>query len=104
MKNYPYPKNEDEFFSRQYSVDDLKKNYPFDELVAYYIYGMNLVKKINHIIENNLYFELGVDQGQVEFDFNYFVVRTIVVKRAIEVKGQCEVLNTSNQMFIVQSN
>ena len=47
--NYPYPKNEFEFYSREYSIEQLIENYDVSNLMEYYLFGMNCIKKMNTI-------------------------------------------------------
>jgi len=100
--NYEYPKNEFEFYARQYSVDQLVKNYSFSTLMAYYLFGMNTINQMDFIINNNLFDEVGATPMQVATDKTHFMVRTYVTRVAMERLGICQVVtNDDNGQVII---
>lgn len=102
--NYNYPKNEFEFYARQYSVDQLVKNYSFDTLMAYYLFGMNTLKQMDYIIDNNLFDEVGATPMQVGEDKTHFMVRTYVTRVAIEKLGVCQIEQNDDDCRIMVIN
>jgi hypothetical protein len=98
--NYPYPKNENEFFSRQYSVDQLVTNYTFQQLMFFYHYGMNILNSLDYIIKNNLFDEVGELPQNVEGDRLYFVLRTAIIKNAMQKMDTCQIYTHSNFVCI----
>ncbi len=89
--NYNYPKNEFEFYARQYSVKQLVDNYSFDTLMAYYLFGMNTLNQMDYIINNDLFDEVGTTPMQVGEDKTHFMVRTYVTRVAMEKLGICQI-------------
>jgi hypothetical protein len=89
--NYNYPKNEFEFYARQYSVKELVDNYSFDTLMAYYLFGMNTLNQLDYIIDNNLFDKLGATPIRVANDKTHFMVRTYVTRVAMEKAGLCQI-------------
>jgi hypothetical protein len=89
--NYNYPKNEFEFYARQYSVKQLVDNYSFDTLMAYYLFGMNTLNQMDYIINNDLFDEVGTTPMQVGEDKTHFMVRTYVTRVAMERLGVCQI-------------
>jgi hypothetical protein len=102
--NYPYPKNEMEFYSRNYSVDQLIANYPFQHLMAYYCYGISVLSRIEEIIGNNLYDEVGANPDEVWNDKMHYVLRTAIVRNAIQKLDACQVLTTAKRVFVHHLN
>lgn len=102
--NYPYPKDEIEFYARPYSINQLVEHYNFQDLVAYYIFGMNTLKHINLIIENKLFDSIGRTPFMVEQDKVYFIVRTEVVKKAMEKMDSCKIISAKNMLFVEYNN
>ncbi len=102
--NYNYPKDEMEFYSRQYSVSDLIKNYKFPELMAYYLYGMNTLRAIQYAIDNNEYEFIERTKDEVYEDKLYFTMRTTIVKNALRKMDTCDLLSAKNSMFVCYSN
>ena len=102
--NYSYPNNEVEFYQRQYSIDQLVENYDFQNLMAYYLFGMNTLKYINLVIDQGLYVSVGRTPFRVEQDKMYFVVRTEVVKKAMEKIDVCSIVIAKDMLFIVHKN
>jgi hypothetical protein len=102
--NYPYPKNEIEFYQRQYSIEQLLENYDFQNLMAYYLFGMNTLKNINMVIEEGLYESVGRTPFRVEQDRAYFFVRTEVIKKAMEKMDTCQVIFTNNMVMVAHKN
>lgn len=102
--NYPYPKNENEFFSRQYSVDQLVKNYTFQQLMFFYHYGMNTLNVLNRIIDKNLFDEVGELPHNVENDKAYFILRTAIIKNAMQKMDTCQIYNHSNFICVHHLN
>jgi hypothetical protein len=102
--NYSYPKNENEFFSRQYSVDQLVKNYTFQQLMFFYHYGMNTLNVLNHIIENNLFDEVEELPHNVENDKMYFVLRTAIIRNAMQKMDTCQIFSHSNFICVHHLN
>jgi hypothetical protein len=98
--NYPYPKSEYEFYSRQYSVDQLIKNYSFQHLMAYYFFGVNVLAKLNYIADNNLYEMVDQSPDKIWDDKMYFILRTAIVKNAIQNIERCQVHSHSNMVFV----
>ena len=103
-RNYPYPKNELEFYSRQYSIDQLVKNYNSEMLFEYYHFGMLALEKINIVIDNNMFKMVGETQFKVEQDKAYLIVRTNVVKKALELLLNCSVIPLNNGVTFVHNN
>jgi hypothetical protein len=102
--NYPYPKNEIEFYSRQYAISQLVENYDFNHLMAYYIYGLNTLKNINHIIDNGLFELVNRTEFQVEQDKVYFVVRTETIKRAMQKLTTTSIIICKDSVMINYNN
>ena len=102
--NYPYPKDEIEFYARQYSIDQLVKYYEFDTLMAYYLFGMNSLKNINMVIENKLFDVIGQTPFKVEQDKVYYIVRTNVIKKAMEKLNVCSVLICDDKVIVTSNN
>ena len=102
--NYSYPKSEIEFYSRQYSIGQLVENYDFPNLMAYYLFGMNSLKKMDTIIEEGLFDFVGRTQFQVEQDKSYFLVRTHVIKTAMEKLTACSVFLCSDSVMVTYNN
>lgn len=102
--NYNYPKDEIEFYSRQYSVDHLVKYYEFDMLMAYYLFGMNTLTKINGVIDNKLFDVVGETPFKVEQDRVYFIVRTNVIKKAMEKLYACSILVCLDSVIVSHNN
>lgn len=98
--NYPYPKSEDEFFSRSYSVDQLIENYTFPMLMHYYVFGLNVLQRIESVIEGELYDELGVEPDEVEQDKMHFTLRTVIVRNAMTKMNACELLMCQNAVMV----
>ena len=102
--NYSYPKSEFEFYSRQYSIGQLVENYDFPNLMAYYLFGMNCLKKMDIIIEEGLFDFVGKTQFQVEQDKAYFLVRIHVIKTAMEKLTACSVFLCSDSVIVTYNN
>lgn len=102
--NYPYPKNEVEFYSRAYSVDQLVKNYEFSHLMAYYLYGMNTLQKIDSVIEHELYAEMDRTPDDVFDDKMYFILRTAIIKNAMSKMDTCDVVVVDDKIMILHNN
>ena len=102
--NYSYPKSEIEFYSRQYSIGQLVENYDFPNLMAYYLFGMNSLKQMDTIIEDDLFDLVGRTQFQVEQDKSYFLVRTYVIKTAMEKLTACSVFLCSDSVMVTYNN
>jgi hypothetical protein len=104
MNNENYTRNEFEFYAKFYTHEELKSNYTFNELMALYLFGMNILNKINFIIENELFGEVEATPMEIYRDKTIFSVKTYVVKSAIESLEACEVFSTEKSMFVVHKN
>lgn len=102
--NYPYPKDEIEFYSRAYSVDQLVKNYEFNHLMAYYLFGMNTLQKIDSVIEKELYAEMGRTPDDVFDDKMYFVLRTAIVRNAMSKMDSCDIVLIDDKVMVLHNN
>jgi len=102
--NYRYPKNELEFYARQYSINQLVDNYDLSNLMAYYLFGVNCIQKMDLILEEGLFDFVSRTQFEVEQDKSYFLVRTYVIKRAMEKLNNCSVLLGSDSVILIYNN
>ena len=102
--NFDYPKNEMEFYCRVFSVDDLVNNYKFNELMAYYMYGLNTIKAIQELIDTKNYYQVDKSYDEIQNDKTWFILKTTIVKNAIKKISICDILVTSNNVFVVNSN
>ena len=102
--NHNHPKNEFDFYKRQYSVHELIKNFDFQDLMGYYVYGMNTIKAINEIIDNDRYDLVDLLPHEVKQDKMYFVMRTTIVKNAISKINVCDVINTDDKIILLPLN
>jgi hypothetical protein len=102
--NYQYPKDEFEFYSRPYSVDQLVKNYDFNHLMAYYLFGMNTLQKINSVIENELYEEMERSPDEVYNDKMFFTLRTAIIKNAMAKMYVCEIALVDDKIMVLHNN
>jgi hypothetical protein len=102
--NYPYPKDEIEFYSRDYSIDQLVKNYEFSHLMAYYLFGMNTIQKIDMIIEGKLYAEIGRTPDEVYDDKMYFTLRTFVIRNAMSKMDTCDIVLIDDKVMVLHNN
>jgi hypothetical protein len=104
MNNENYARNEFEFYAKFYTHEELKSNYTFHELMSLYLFGMNTLKKINTIIDENLFDEVGATPMEVYRDKTIFSVKTYIVKSAVESLESCEILTSDKSMFVVHKN
>jgi hypothetical protein len=104
MKNYPYPKNSAEFFSRAYSIEQIEKNYDCPTLLVYLSDGYQLLEKVNTILNYGLYSELGLSRERVEQDKDYFTVRMHVIKTVIKRMSAMEVFDLSVGVTLICTN
>jgi hypothetical protein len=102
--NYQYPKNEIEFYSRPYSVDQLVKNYDFNHLMAYYLFGMSTLQRINLVIDNGMYNEVGRSADEVYNDQMFFTLRTAIVKNAMAKIYVCEIILVGDKIMVLHNN
>ena len=102
--NYPYPKNEFEFYSREYSIEQLIENYDVSNLMEYYLFGMNCIKKMNTILEGGLFELVDRIQSVVEQDKAYFLVRTHVIKTAMEKMTTSSILICNDSVMLTHNN
>lgn len=104
MNNENYTRNEFEFYAKIYTIGELRSNYTFNELMAFYLYGMRVLKNINFIIENNLFEEVETEASEVFRDKAIFSVKTYIVKSAIESIENCVILTSDKSMFVIHNN
>jgi len=102
--NYQYPKNEIEFYSRPYSVDQLVKNYDFNHLMAYYLFGMSTLQRINLVIDNGMYDEVGRSVDEVYNDQMFFTLRTAIIKNAMAKMYVCEIALVDDKVIVLHNN
>ena len=102
--NYQYPKNEFEFYSRPYSVEQLVKNYDFNHLMAYYLFGMSTLQKINLVIDNDMYDEVGRNVDEVYNDKMFFTLRTSIIKNAMTKMYVCEIALVDDKIIVLHNN
>jgi hypothetical protein len=102
--NYPYPKDEMEFYSRNYSVDQLIKNYDYQNLMSYYIFGLNMLNGFQKVIDDKCYGVIDRTPDEVFEDKMHFVLRTQIVKNAITKMDTCEILPINNIVFLFHLN
>lgn len=102
--NYNYPKDEFEFYSRPYSVDQLVKNYDFNHLMAYYLFGINTLERINYIIENNLYCEVDRSANDIYNDKMFFVLRIAIIRNAMSKITACEIAQVADKVMLFHLN
>jgi hypothetical protein len=102
--NYPYPKDEAEFYSRPYSVDQLVKNYDFNHLMAYYLFGVNTLQMINYVIDNSLYEQTERTPDEVYNDKMFFTLRTAIIKNAMSKMNACEIAFVDDKIMVLHNN
>lgn len=103
-KNHNYPKNEMEFYCREYSVDDLVNNYKFDELIAYYIYGLKAITSIQQLIDNNIGYIVNKTNPELENDKTSIILRGAIVKNALRKMNTCDIIVANNNVFVINQN
>ena len=95
MENYPYPKSSLEFFSRQYSIDQLVKNYELSTLITYLSDGRIIYDQIKDVLNTKSYIKLGIPEFHVMQDLSYFTLRLHVLKSAISNLSKMDVIELS---------
>jgi len=93
-----------EFYGKPYSVDQLINKFDFPTLIAYYIYGMNTLRAIQEVIDEDLYKSIDRSFKDVQEDKFYFTMRTAIVKNALTTMEPCEILKVSNNLFVYHLN
>ena len=96
--------SEMEFYGTAYSVDQLIKKFDFPTLIAYYIYGMNTLRAIQEVIDNDLYESIDRGFEDVQEDKFYFTMRTTIVKNALSKMDTCEIKQIKNSLFVYHLN
>jgi hypothetical protein len=85
-----------EFFASSVGIKEMVDNYSFDELMAFFIYGKNMKKYLDHIVDNNLCSKFEVNPIVVVSDAILIEMRLTLVEVAIERKSNCQVMVSSS--------
>jgi hypothetical protein len=95
--------NQFEFFSISYSINELEK-FNFQDLMSHYVFGLNIIQKIDAIINMELYEVLNVSKKQVNYDKIYFSLKTISIKIAMDKINSCEVIEVNDTVMVMYNN
>ena len=98
--------SEAKFFASSIGISEMVNNYSFDELMAFFTYGKNMKKYLDHIVDNNLCSKFEVNPFDVIGDILILEMRLTLVEVAIERKSNCQIMvsNCLGSIHILHNN
>ena len=84
--------SEAKFFASSIGISEMVNNYSFDELMAFFTYGKNMKKYLDHIVDNNLCSKFEVNPIVVVSDAIVIEMKLTLVEVAIERKSNCQIM------------
>ena len=84
--------NEAKFFASSVGISEMVNNYSFDELMALYLYGKNMVKGLDYFVDNNLCDSYGLNRIDVVGDSIIIEMKLTLVEVAMERKSNCQIM------------
>ena len=92
-----------DFFAIPYSIKELEK-FNFQDLMSHYVFGLNIIQKIDAIINMELYEVLNVSKKQVNYDKIHFSLKTEAIKIAMNKINSCEVIEINDRVMVMYNN
>lgn len=98
--------SEAKFFASSIGISEMVNNYSFDELMAFFTYGKNMKKYLDHIVDNNLCSKFEVNPFDVIGDTLILEMRLTLVEVAIERKSNCQIMvsNCLGAIHVLHNN